>query len=72
MEFLLTEVSNGLMHKLKEFERSVFQMPMEIDRVKIGSSSGNHGTATKPMSASSGGNCTEGFKEETEILAEAR
>jgi hypothetical protein len=45
---------------------------MEIKRVKIGRSSGNHGTVTKPMSASSGGSFIEGFKEETEILPEAR
>jgi hypothetical protein len=45
---------------------------MEIKRVKIGRSSGNHGTVTKLESASRSGNITEGRKEETEILAEAR
>jgi hypothetical protein len=55
MEFLLTEISNGLMHKLKEFERPLFEMSMEIGRVKIGRSSGNHGTVTKLASASSRG-----------------
>jgi hypothetical protein len=34
MELHLTEVSNGLMHKLKEFERPLFQMSIEIERVK--------------------------------------
>jgi hypothetical protein len=72
MEFPLTEVLNGLMHRLKEFERPLFQMPMEIERVKLGRSSGNHGTVTKPASASSSGNFIEGSKEETEVLAEAR
>jgi hypothetical protein len=47
-------------------------MPMEIERVKIGRSSGNHGSVTKPVSASSSGNFVEGSKEEAEILAEAR
>jgi hypothetical protein len=45
---------------------------MEIERVKIGRSSGNHGTITKPTSQSSSGNFIEGSKEETEILAESR
>jgi hypothetical protein len=45
-------------------------MPMEIERVKTGRSSGNHGAVTKP--ASSLGNLIEGSKEETEILAEVR
>jgi hypothetical protein len=45
---------------------------MEIERVKIGRSIGNHGTVTKPTSASSSGNFIEGSKEETKILAEAR
>jgi hypothetical protein len=72
MEFLLTEASNGLIYKSKEFECLLFQMPMEIERVKISHSSGNHGTMTRPASASSSGNFIEGSKEETEILAEAR
>jgi hypothetical protein len=71
MEFLLTEASNGLIHKSKEFERLLFQMPMEIERVKISRSSGNHGTVTRPASASRSGNFVESSKEETEILAEA-
>jgi hypothetical protein len=70
MEFPLAEVSNELMHKLKEFERSFFQMPVEIERVKIGCSNGNHGTVMKPASASSRGNFINGSKKETEILAE--
>jgi hypothetical protein len=45
---------------------------MEIKRVKIGRSSGNHGTVTKPATASSSENFIEGSKEETEISAEAR
>jgi hypothetical protein len=45
---------------------------MEIKRVKIGYSSGNHGTVTKPAPASSSENFIEGSKEETEILAQAR
>jgi hypothetical protein len=45
---------------------------MEIERVKIARSSGNHGTVTKPASASSSGNFIEDSKEETDILAEAR
>jgi hypothetical protein len=72
MEFPLTEVSNGLMHKLKEFERPLFHMLMYIERAKIGCSSGNHGIVTKSASASSSGKFIEGSKEETEILAEAR
>jgi hypothetical protein len=72
MKFPLTEVSNGLMHKLKEFERPLCQMPMEIERVKIGHSSGNHRTVTKPASVSSSRNFIEGSKEKTEILAGAR
>jgi hypothetical protein len=40
--------------------------------VKIGRSSGDHGTVTKPASASSSGNFIEGSKKEPEILAEAR
>jgi hypothetical protein len=72
MEFPLTEVSNGFMRKLKEFERPFFQMPMEIERVKICRSSGNHRTVTKPASVPNSGNFIEGSKEETEILAEAR
>jgi hypothetical protein len=71
MEFHLTEVLNGLMHKLKEFERPFFQMPTEIERVKINRSSGNHGTVTKPASASRSGNFIEDSKEETDILVEA-
>jgi hypothetical protein len=63
MEFSLTEVSNGLMHKLKEFEYSSFQIPVEIEKVKIGRSSGNHGTVRKLASASSSGNFIEGSKE---------
>jgi hypothetical protein len=47
-------------------------MPMEIERVKIGRSSGDHGTMTKLASASSRENFIEGSKEETESLAEAR
>jgi hypothetical protein len=47
-------------------------MPMEIERVKIGPSSGNRGTVTNPASESSSGNFIEGPKEETEILAEVR
>jgi hypothetical protein len=35
MELPLTEVSNGWMHKLKEFERQFLQMRMEIERVKL-------------------------------------
>jgi hypothetical protein len=70
MEFPLTEISNGLMHKLKEFKCPLFQMPMEIERVKIARSSGNHGTVTKSLSSL--GNFIEGYKEETEILVEAR
>jgi hypothetical protein len=72
MEFLLTKVSNGLTHKLKEFEHSRFEMPMEIEKVKIGRSSGNHGIATKPASASISGNFIEDSKEETAILNEDR
>jgi hypothetical protein len=72
MEFPLTEVSNGLMRKLKEFECPLFQLPMEMERVKIGRSSGNHGTVTKPVSASGTKNFIEGSKEATEILTEAR
>jgi hypothetical protein len=72
MEFLLTETSNGLMHKSKEFERLLFQMLMEIEKVKISRSSGNHGIVTIPASASSSGNFIEGSKEETEILTEVR
>jgi hypothetical protein len=72
MEFSLTKVSNGLMDKLKEFERPLFQMPMEIERVKTGSSSGNHGTVTKLASASRNENFIKGSKEESEILDEAR
>jgi hypothetical protein len=64
----MTEVSNGLMHKLKEFERPLFQVPMEIERVKIGRLSGNHGTVAK--SASGSGNSIGGSKGEIEILAE--
>jgi hypothetical protein len=71
MEFPLTEVSDGLMHKLKEFERPPFQMPMDRE-AEIGRSSGNHGTVTKPASASSSGKFIEGSKDENEILAEAR
>jgi hypothetical protein len=66
------EVSSGLMRKLKKLERPLFQMPMEIERVKVGPSSGNHGTVTKPASVSSNRNFIEGSKEETETLAEAR
>jgi hypothetical protein len=47
-------------------------MPMEIERMKIGRSSGNHGTVTKPASASRNGNFIKGSKKETEISAEAR
>jgi hypothetical protein len=72
MEFPLTEVSSGLMHKLKECDCPLFQMPREIERVKIGCSSGNHGTLTKPASASSSRNYIYGSKKETEILVEAR
>jgi hypothetical protein len=72
VEFPPTEVLNELMHKLKEFERPLFQMPRKIERVKIDRSSGNHGTVTKPASASSSGSFIEGSKEETETLAEAR
>jgi hypothetical protein len=72
MEFPLTEVSNGTMNKLKEFDLPLFQMPMKIERAKIGRLSGNHGTVTKPVSAASSGNFIEDSKEETEILAEAR
>jgi CO dehydrogenase/acetyl-CoA synthase delta subunit len=35
------------MHKLKEFDRPLSSMPVEIERVKIGRSSGNRGTLTK-------------------------
>jgi hypothetical protein len=45
-------------------------MQFEIERVKIGLSSGNYGTVMKP--ASSSGNFIEGSQEETEILGEAR
>jgi hypothetical protein len=47
-------------------------MPMEIERAKIGRSSGNHVTVTKPASAPSSVNVLEGSTEESEILAEAR
>jgi hypothetical protein len=47
-------------------------MPMKIERVKIGRSSGNHGTVTKPVSVLSSGNFIEGSKEETEISPEDR
>jgi hypothetical protein len=40
---------------------------MEIEGLKISRSSRNHGTVTKPTSASSSGNFIEGFKEETEV-----
>jgi hypothetical protein len=60
------------MQKLKKFERPLCQMPLEIKRVKIGCSSGNHGTVTKPAQASSRGNFIEGSKEAAAILAEAR
>jgi hypothetical protein len=70
-EFPLIEVLNGLIHKPKDFERTLFQMRMEIERVKISRSSGNHGTVTEPALASSRGNFIEDSKEETEILAEA-
>jgi hypothetical protein len=60
------------MHKLKEFERSLFQIPMEIERVKIGRSGRNHGMMAKPGSASSSENFIEGSRDETEILDEAR
>jgi hypothetical protein len=56
--------------KLKEFERPLCQMPMQIERVKIGHSSGNHETVTKSTPASSRGHFIEGSKEETEDLAE--
>jgi hypothetical protein len=46
-------------------------MQVEIVTVKIGPPSGNHGTVTKPTSASSSGNFIKRSKEETEILAEA-
>jgi hypothetical protein len=59
------------MHKLKEFKRSGFQIPMEIEGLKTGRSSENHGTVTKPASALSSGNVVEGSKEEAGILAEA-
>jgi hypothetical protein len=72
MEFPLTEILNGLMQNLKEFECPLFQTPMEIKKVKIGRSSGNHGPVTKSPSASSSINFIEGSKEETEILAETR
>jgi hypothetical protein len=72
MEFPLTETSNGLMHKLKEFEQPLFQMPIEIERVKIGRLSGNHGTVAKQVSASSSGNFIQGSKDENEILTQAR
>jgi hypothetical protein len=72
IEFPLTEVSNRLMHRLKEFECPLFQMPVEMESLKIGRSSGNHGTVTKSASASSNRNCIKGFKEEIAILAEAR
>jgi hypothetical protein len=72
MEFPLSEISNGLMHTLKEFEHPLFQISMAIGRVKIGRSSGNHGTVAKPTPASSSGNPVEVSEEETEILAEAR
>jgi hypothetical protein len=52
------------MPKLKEFERPFFQVPTEIERVKIGLSTGNHGTVTKPASASSSGSSIEDFKKE--------
>jgi hypothetical protein len=70
MEFPLTEVSNGLMHKLKEFDRPLFQIPMEIERLEIGRSTGSHGTVAKPASSSK--NFIEGSKGEAEILDEAR
>jgi hypothetical protein len=60
------------MYKLKEFECPLFQMPVEIERVEISCSSGNHGAVTKPASASSSGNFIESSKAETEIMAEAR
>jgi hypothetical protein len=72
MEFPLTKISDGLMHKLKEFEHPRFQIPMQIERVKISRSSGNHVTVTKPASASSSRNFIEGSKKETEILVGAR
>jgi hypothetical protein len=40
--------------------------------VKIGHSSGSHGTLTEPALVSSSGNSIEGSKEETENLAETR
>jgi hypothetical protein len=45
---------------------------MEIEKVKIGRSSGNDGTVTKPGSASSSGNFIKGSTKETVILAAAR
>jgi hypothetical protein len=60
------------MRKLKEFKRPLFQIPMEIKRVKIGRSSANHGILTKPGSTPSSGNFIEYSKEETETLDEAR
>jgi hypothetical protein len=60
------------MDKLKKSECPLFQMPMEIERVKIGRASGNYGIVTKSAAASSSGNFMDASKEETEILAEAR
>jgi hypothetical protein len=72
IEFPPTEVSNGLMHKLKEFECPLFDMSMEIERVKIGRSSRNYGIVMKPVLTSSSRNFIKASKKETEILAEAR
>jgi hypothetical protein len=73
MEFPLTEVSNGLIDtQIERIRMSIFQMPMEVERMKIGFSSGNHGIVTKSASASSSGNFIECSKEETEISAKAR
>jgi hypothetical protein len=60
------------MHRLKEFERPLSQMQIEIERMKIGRSSGNYVTVTKPASASSSEHFTEGSKEKSDILAQAR